>query len=329
MNNIQVFSKDWFKLHQARLLWLANTEYGRDVLCINGKRSSIGKNKIVGIEPNAITWMNELGQLSTEFRINNKFGRRIYYSYKAIWEAMHWFDMKIANPFIPAWNLGFDTLTAYPDADPETSTVDGATGRIIVDETWATFRSGVGNHSPADGATLDVANLNASTTSDQWKSMQRGVALFDTSPIDTGEIKDATLSFFGSAKFNDFASAPDSTIVSASPASNTDLVDADYNIANFGTTEFASRITYASWSTSAYNDFTLNASGEGNIDKSGISKFGARSDWDLDNSPPTWGSNDTAYMRAHSADAAGTSNDPKLVVNYALADKQIKDFFYY
>ena len=61
-----VFSIEWFEKYQKQLLWFANTAWGKYVLRIHGDRSGVGKNKIIKIEPFAITWAyygNELTRL--------------------------------------------------------------------------------------------------------------------------------------------------------------------------------------------------------------------------------------------------------------------------
>jgi len=68
------------------------------------------------------------------------------------------------------------------------------------------------------------------------------------------------------------------------------------------------------------NDFVLNASGKSNIDTGGISKFSARNaNYDVADVAPTWSASGDSYLYAKSADTAGTSEDPKLVVNHSVA----------
>jgi hypothetical protein len=111
-------------------------------------------------------------------------------------------------------------------------------------------------------------------------------------------------------------------LVSSSPASNTALVLADYAVANWGTTEYATRIAGTSWASAAYNDFALDAGGMAFISKTGVTKFGLRFSGDLDNSAPTYpgGSGEKDfYAGGFTADTALTTTDPKLVVVHASA----------
>ena len=106
-------------------------------------------------------------------------------------------------------------------------------------------------------------------------------------------------------------------IYSATPASNTALVAADYSTG--GTTAYATALTYASITTSAYNDFTLNATGLGAIDKTGITKFcGRNANYDVAGVAPANHDQNRTSRRVivSTADAAGTGQDPKLVVTH-------------
>ena len=312
---IQVFSKEWFAQQQIqkRLLWLANTSYGRDLLRIDGRKSRVGKNKILRIDPNAIFYIKE-GKLHVEFRSHNKFAKRLHQSLKPLWEAMHWFDENIANPLVPAWNLGFDTFR--PDAgDPGTTSCDGYTERSGVNEAWSTIYAGAGTSKNATSNQLRV-DIVASTTTDQFALMQRTAILFDTSALSGGEVASGTLQAEGASRTLTFASG-EVGLVSSSPASNTTLATTDHPVANWGSTDFSSRIAIGDVLLGSYNDFELNASGISNINTSGVSKFGLRMGPDIDNSAPAWVSSGIMRSRFDSADVSGESSDPILDVTLA------------
>jgi hypothetical protein len=73
----------------------------------------------------------------------------------------------------------------------------------------------------------------------------------------------------------------------------------------------------SSWSTSGYNDITLNATGLSNINKTGETKYCAREKpHDYDNST----SGASTYRNGiYFANQTGTTRDPKLVVTHAAA----------
>lgn len=305
-----MFDKNWFTRFQKPLLWFANTLIGKWVFCL--KTSSVGKNKIIKIEPNSITW-KEGKYFKTEFRTHDKFGKRLFYAFKPLWYLLHLWDMA----WYPKFNLGFDTLTAYPSAG-SSSPVDGWVYRGPQNETFSNIRTGAGEN--ADNTTVNgnFLLLRATTTSNQYQYLTRAVFMFDTSSLTSSAvISSAVLSIYGTGKTNALGSA-EVDIVSVSTAGTDALVAADYAVANWGTTVFSS-VTYANFSDSAYNDITLDSNGIANVSKTSISKFGARLNWDTDNSfGGSWSSAADTRFNCYMADQTGTSNDPKLVVTYTV-----------
>ena len=155
-------------------------------------------------------------------------------------------------------------------------------------------------------------HLESSSTSPKYDRMKRLITLFNTQRIGpSGSVSSATYSLYWNAN-GGVAFSQSLVMTTSSPASNTALVDADY--AQVGTVEQATgRIAQSSF-TSAYQDFTLNATGLGNISKTGITKFGARFSSDFDNSAPTWVSNAAGESTFFTADNG--SNKPKLTITY-------------
>jgi hypothetical protein len=180
-----------------------------------------------------------------------------------------------------------------------------------VDEPWATINVGAG--SGVDRAN-DCPMARASTTNNQYQYDLGGIFCFDTNILtNSARISDVKFSPFSTSTtpVNALGDSP-FHVVAATPGSTSGIVAADYS--QLGTISFGNK-TKASWSTSAYNDITLDAKGRANINKTGISKFGAVLGFKLSGSP-TWASAlDTAYY-IYFSDQAGTSNDPKLTVTY-------------
>ena len=205
------------------------------------------------------------------------------------------------------------TLTIYPDADPESATVDGYAEATGTNQVFSTLRGASGTGS-GDTDTSFHVRLTAGTTTDRFALIRRGFFLFDTRSIASGDtISSVTLSLFLQGRSSGLG-APDLDIVTSSPASNTALANSDYG--NIGSTPLAS-LAYASHTLSAYNDYTLSV---GDVVKAGITKLGARLSWDTDNSfTGTWASGAATYYALRCADNAGTTNDPKLVVVYSAA----------
>ncbi len=210
---------------------------------------------------------------------------------------------------------GNTTLTAYPAASSGGASVDGRVYRTGVDQTLADIRSGAGTTVSVTETGPQFARLVASTTSNQFSENIRAIWTVDTSSIgDADVISSATFSLYGIAKSNGLGS-PDLHIAGATPASDNNLVTGDYG--QVQTTSYGS-VTYAGYSTTGYNDITLNATGIAAVSKTGVTKFSGQTSWDLNNSfTGSWSSSAASYFQCRFADQTGTTNDPKLVVIYS------------
>jgi hypothetical protein len=156
----------------------------------------------------------------------------------------------------------------------------------------------------------------AGETPSTFTTIDRALTLFDTSSIpDTDTISSGTVSLYGFSKGASMTNTGFGPYGNATPASNTSLAASDYG--QIGATQLASEMTIVAFSTSAYNAFTLNASGLAVISKTGVTKIGWRLKNDADNSAPTWAEGGQVIVAPYSADQAGTANDPKLVVTHA------------
>jgi hypothetical protein len=307
---IIVFSTEWFKKHNKILCRIANSWIGNRVFNFRGMGHYLEK-EIVDITPNSVAEHLQGNEFRRHFFGRNEYALRLQKVFYPIWITFHIWDI-ITRP-IPQLNLGFDTLTAY--SLPGT-TVSGNARRASVNETFATIRAGDGNASNYDSGQYGITTqINGSATTNQFAVLTRGIFLFDTSSLTSGAIISAAIlslktSAIGTAQGNGF----EIDIVAATPASDTVLANSDY--AQLGSTPFSS-IAYASFVIDNYADFTLDANGQNNISKTGISKFGSRLNWDTDNSfGGTWASSGYSGANFYDGATAGTASDPKLVVTY-------------
>lgn len=217
---------------------------------------------------------------------------------------------------IIAGKIGHTTLTVYPDAGSGATSVDGFVGRNGVDETFATIRAGAGTVNNPSNEFLNV-NVIGSATNDQYSSLARSIMTFDTSSLTAdATISSATLSIYGRTRIDTSSNNPTMDIYASTPAADNNLENADYG--QVGTvSQTGSPLTYASYATEVYNDFTFNATGRGNIDKTGVSTFGVRNEnYDVAGVAPTWNTSTVYNTTGYTADTAGTTKDPKLVVEY-------------
>lgn len=308
------FNKDWFKKNQKLIIILLNHWATKKIFryLLKIKDSDF----IIEITPNSYsTFLGFNGSevsLRSDFRTHWKYSKRMYFAFKPLWWTLHFWDWLFADRFVPKLSFGFTTLTVYPNADPETTTVDGHVGYSGSGETYATVRNALTGTSAVDNTSiLDI--LSSFNGADY--TIRRGFFLFDTSSLgSSATINSAILSLASSTGDNLDANTVSINIYTSSPASNTALATADYDQVG-STAQCDTAKTIASLS-SGYNDFTLNATGISNISKTGVSKFGGRIvERDVTSTAPT-GAN---YAAIFAAEQAGTGSDPKLVVDYSIA----------
>lgn len=221
------------------------------------------------------------------------------------------------------------TLTVYPNPGV---TTDGNVENNGTSASFATIRGATGNYSDDTSIRQIVAYFTSTSTTDEYNNMGRGIFLFDTSALTaSATISAVVMSIYGYTKTDTFTtpSTPDINIYTSTPTSNTALTGTDFS--KLGTTaQCDTAITYANWTQDVYNDFTFNATGIGNVSKTGISKFGTRNaNHDVANSAPTWSSVKTGALRGYYSDNTGTDADPKLVITYTVPPPVNKGAFFY
>ena len=324
----RAFGPEWFIAHQTRLLWALNTpgigRLMRRALRINMEDVWMPRNtRIIEIAPNYYTVRLPTGEYCTDFRTHWKYAKRVYYSWETVWWLMHHFDAVFADRMVPALSFGFSTLTAYPDPNPESTTVDGYAGQnysVGSGVSWATITGAAGSASNDANSSGLLIRITSDNVSDKWIQLERTILLFNTSSLGaSAEVTAATLSVKGSGK-SDSATAitPDVNIYTSAPASDTAVASGDFDSLG-SVAQSDGVIAYADYSITNYNDFVLNATGLGNISLTGISKFGARNaNYDVASLSPTWSSLVSHTLSIINADTAGTSSDPKIVVTYTL-----------
>lgn len=213
------------------------------------------------------------------------------------------------------------TSTFYPDPNVEVTSVDGRVLRSGVNETYSTIRSGAGTSFSDSLTVMQAGRITSSSTTDQYSDLYRGIALFDTSAIGTGNsVTGTTEMIYGTGKTDGgLTGTKDINVYSSSPASNTSLSNGDF-IQIDATALCDSPIAYAGYSTTDYNSFVFNATGLASVSVTGITKTGFRlANLDADNVSPGWSSLKVLQFVCASADDTSGTKDPKLVVDYSPA----------
>lgn len=311
-----VFDKYWFEQHQSKLLWFLNHWFlplrwlSRKIV---GTHDFPFWTDIYRLEPNCHKIKYDKG-IRAVFHPKACYAKQIYHRLYWVWFLLHAIDMLR----IPKLNFGFDTLTAYPDANPETDTVDGHVYHDDLNSNWNPLVGAAGN-AAGDADYYIALDIWAGNQSNKWDRIRRGIMLFDTSTIGTDStINSATCSLYKNSLNDSLSIDPNVNIFSSSPASNTALVSGDYD--SLGSTAFATDIASSDVVTDDYTDWTLNATGIAAIEKTGITKFGIRDNsYDVPSSAPTWSNYNVWQLYFWDADAGGIYNGPKLYVDYTPA----------
>ncbi len=213
------------------------------------------------------------------------------------------------------------TSTFYPDANPETTSVDGTARREGQNEIWTSMVNGTGSSAGDTDVQGVFVNVDATATTDKYLQNYRYIVLFDTSSIpDTDTVSAAEIDLAGDGSAEQAAlQLTNYVVVTSNPASNTGLVGSDYQTR--GTTANSGTFALASWvqTSGTYNVHALDATGISNISKTGVSKFAFVFDKDRSDTAPTWSSSGNAYISCFFADNTGTDADPKLIVTHAVA----------
>ncbi|GAI58165.1 unnamed protein product, partial [marine sediment metagenome] len=184
--------------------------------------------------------------------------------------------------------------------------------------TWPELRAAPGNEADDEGDNL-LMRVYGSSTRDKFYALFRDPLLFDTSIIEVGRtILDAKLRIsISTAKgWNDY---PDYklALVSSNPASNTQLVPADYQC--LGSTLLSNDLVplIEEYYYGVIFTFNLNAAGLAAIAKGGITKLGLREYfYDILGNIPDWHGFTWWGMEVRSADHLDPDRRPRLEVTY-------------
>lgn len=221
---------------------------------------------------------------------------------------------KFGPEHIKAGKVGNTTSTFFSTREGESRRGD------TLSESWATIRGGNGTAAANNGSSMYAPFINADTASSMYQLHQIPFFPFDTSPIGTDSISAATFSIVtlgewtGNGDLNVNISA--ATMSNPVAASNYESTISSY------ATALSSDKTISSFTSddATYNDFALNASGIAGINKTGETDLALRFAIDIAGSgTPTWASSGQSGLQHRGSEYAGTTKDPKLVIEHGAA----------
>ena len=207
------------------------------------------------------------------------------------------------------------TLTVSPDADPETTSVDGWAKRGGVIESWADLHDGVGTEAQ-DTSNQASSSISSYSSADNFNELSRPIILFDASALPSafsataGQVR---LYVDGKTRTANWGALnPTFGIYASTPASNTAVIATDYS--QVESTLLSDTFAYDDITENAWLTFTLNAAGLAAI-VDGIVKLAFRISYDATDTPPAWAGNSQIGIRFQMADKAA-GNPAELIITY-------------
>jgi hypothetical protein len=209
--------------------------------------------------------------------------------------------------------------TFSPDANPETTSVDGLAADANNNLTWANLLLEAGSYSASSSAT-EVLGVGAKTTTNFYEYYKHLFFLFDTSSIGAGQqVDSATLRLWFDNQRSLGSLGLSSQLYSSSPGSNTQIVNGDYMaLGSTPLTDSARDMESESFDVTEITQ-TLNSAGRNNIDMEGVTKMGLGVTVAHEGGSPTWNSGHEAKISVNMSESSGTSKDPLLTVNHSDA----------
>lgn len=209
------------------------------------------------------------------------------------------------------------------------ASVSAAIIRSGVDETFTAIHDAATavTASNTGGDSINVAIIEASTTSNQYQTIGRGGFIFDTSVLGSGAVvNSATFKFYVTGKTDQLGGSGEIALVDFFPASNTSIITADFTDGvEIGINKQATNIAISAISTSAYNEWALNVDGLARVNPTSYSTFALRVEKDRADSAPTWASEGLSRIFGNVGSTA--TNPPQLVIDYTPGSGENPMFF--
>lgn len=326
LRNIKLFSKEWFAIWQPLLLYYVN-HWDKNIREEIRLRLGIPVNRNIRINriyPNSyrlfIGYVKDGRYFHPEFQHifygKNFYSEALYKELLPLWNLMHEFDIKVANRFIPLFNLGFDTLTSYPNSGygGANLTCDGNITRNA-NETWAAIITASSGTSVSLSSGYDYAMRNYNTQTGAGYYCTRSYFGFDTSALTSNAVISAAYLYLRLSS----SSLPDdnnSVLYFHKPilSNANNLQYSDYgNMKSGGNWDF----NHTWWADgTGWNGMNkaINSTSFNKIEKNGVTKFSINGWWDETGNSPARDNYTSLYM----TDNSNIAYRPKLTITYII-----------
>jgi hypothetical protein len=263
----------------------------------------------------------------------NKIGVKIYSGDNYIQQGNEWYQLEYAttteiNFFNTLEELVqpktlFEKMISILDFNFAIAQSTSTTQYVSYDAYWQEDESNW--DTGHDSAQSNLLNTSAVTLVcgtnyfDSQYNIYRCALNFDTSFLDGYTIDSAILNLYASNKQDtDNDSQAYLTVVESQVVSDASFAVEDYDLigdAIDDPTKLSSDFDISSITLSSYNEFTLNSSGFGVVDKTGVTKLGLREGHDIEDDAIVVGGHSRTWF--YSVDQTGTTYDPYLYIIYS------------
>lgn len=209
-----------------------------------------------------------------------------------------------------SWVWADETTTTYfPDANVETTTVDGSVSKVFGSGLdYNSIRTGAGSASDDSGSIINAFELGTNASGGYVRN-RRSIYLFDLTSL-TGKTISAADLALNPFSIDTSGASWTARVCGATPLSNTALVSSDYGRTD-NTAKDSGGLASGSWSGGAYNSIALLTSA---ITQGAINKFSVKTEGDRVGTAEITGNSLSIGMLVNSADAG--SGKPKLSVTH-------------
>lgn len=251
------------------------------------------REKIGFLHPNGFSVHEGGASFRAELWHYDHISLRVYRVFGWLFRLFHLFDLYVANPLVPALNLGFDE---YDDVDSTTVVAGTASTGHIDYDLWYSF-SEIRSASGTGASSLNL--MNAHLVASRWNKfcyLSRGIISYNTSFLTYNDIiTAASLRLYLVHPVNYTSTLANDNLVITShdkitslALENNDITNDDFGISHFGNTIFSelSWSNYVLFSPDTYH-FDLNQDGIDYIYRHRHTAFGLMIKLDLQNTDPS------------------------------------------
>lgn len=180
---MRLFGKEWFLLHQTKLLKFANTRLGRHVFGIEQ-----GPGTVVKITPHGFSYLRSIdlktkrGSVDAYFFTGPVLAQRLHKKLNPFWKFLHFTDWLILDRQSLVPDFGFDAYVEFFTLPGDGIAFDQPISYtpLPADHTWAELKAATSGVPGSTLSTLAYIGAKAGTHSSNFGGLFRAAFMFNT-----------------------------------------------------------------------------------------------------------------------------------------------------